>query len=96
MKQDGGAGTTMLELPGWPMSSAFGELEQAVETTTTAAGCQGCGVAARPMAGAGVGSALGWSAGHVAVGQRLWRCAGSRLHGQDLVRPASAYEAGPA
>ena len=30
------------------VSSAFGELEQAVETTVTSAWCSGCGVAVQP------------------------------------------------
>ena len=58
------------------VSSAFGELEQAVDTTATTAWCGGGGVAAQPhgrrlvrdLASAGRPVTLLWL-------KRLWRCA---------------------
>ncbi len=70
----------MLGLGGFVLlavSSAFGELEQAVETTATTAWCEGCGVAARPhgrrpvrvrdLPSSGRPVTLLWL-------KRLWRC----------------------
>jgi len=78
---DGSAGTAMLGLGGFVLlavSEAFGELEQAVETTATAAWCEGCGVAAQPhgrravrvrdLPASGRPVTLLWL-------KRLWRCA---------------------
>ncbi len=51
MSSDGSAETAMLGLPGFVLlavSSAFAELEQAVETTSVTAWCVGCGVPAQP------------------------------------------------
>ena len=60
------------------VSSAFGEFEQAVETTATTAWCHGCGVAAQPhgrrpvrvrdLPSSGRPVTLLWL-------KRLWRCA---------------------
>ena len=71
----------MLGLGGFVLlavSSAFGELEQAVETTATTAWCEGCGVAAKPhgrrlvrvrdLPSSGRPVTLLWL-------KRLWRCA---------------------
>lgn len=71
----------MLGLGGFVLlavSSAFGELEQAVETTATTAWCEGCGVAAQPhgrrlvrvrdLPSSGRPVTLLWL-------KRLWRCA---------------------
>jgi len=71
----------MLGLSGFVLlavSSAFGELEQAVETTATTARCEGCGVAAQPhgrrlvrvrdLPSSGRPVTLVWL-------KRLWRCA---------------------
>ena len=80
MEQDGSAGTAMLGLSVFVLavSSAFGELEQAVETTATTAWCEGCGVAAQPhgrrlvrvrdLPSSGRPVTLLWL-------KRLWRCA---------------------
>ena len=80
MSADGSAGTAMLGLGGFVLlavSSAFGELEQAVETTATNAWCRGCGVAAQPhgrrlvqvrdLPSSGRRVTLLWL-------KRLWRC----------------------
>jgi transposase len=75
------AGTAMLGLDGFVLlgvSTAFGELEQVIETTKAQAWCQGCGVAAtahgrrrttvRDLPSAGRPVTLVWL-------KRLWRCA---------------------
>ena len=80
VNDDGSASTTMLGLPGLVLvavSEVDGELEQAVETTSSTAWCQGCGVAATahgrrvvrvrdPPCG-GRPTTLLWL-------KRLWRC----------------------
>ncbi len=81
MSADGSAGTAMLGLPGFVLlavSEAFGELEQAVETTAMTAWCEGCGVVAqlhgrrpvmvRDLPSSGRPVTLLWL-------KRLWRCA---------------------
>ena len=76
MSSDGSASTAMLGLGGFVLlavSSAFGELQQAVETTATSAWCESCGVAARPLRvrdlpSSGRPVTLLWR-------KRLWRCA---------------------
>lgn len=80
MSVDGSAGTAMLGLPGFVLlavSSAFGELEQAIETTATQAWCIGCGVRAvahgrrqvriRDLPSGGRAVTYVWL-------KRLWRC----------------------
>ena len=79
--QEGSAGTALLGLGGFVLlavSSAFGELDQAVETTARTAWCSGCGVAAQPhglrkvrvrdLPSLGRPVTLLWL-------KRLWRCA---------------------
>jgi transposase len=81
VKVDGSAGTALLGLDGFRLlavSDAYGELEQAVETTATTAWCSGCGVRAVPhgrrqvrvrdLPSAGRAVTLLWL-------KRLWRCA---------------------
>ncbi len=81
MSGDGSAGTALLGLDGFRLlavSDAYGELEQAVETTATTAWCTGCGVRAVPhgrrqvrvrdLPSAGRAVTLLWL-------KRLWRCA---------------------
>ncbi len=81
MNVDGSAGTALLGLDGFRLlavSEAYGELEQAVETTATTAWCTGCGVRAVPhgrrhvrvrdLPSAGRAVTLLWL-------KRLWRCA---------------------
>lgn len=78
---DGSGGTAMLGLEGFRLlavSEAYGELEQAVETSATTAWCTGCGVRAVPhgrrhvrirdLPSAGRAVTLLWL-------KRLWRCA---------------------
>ena len=82
----------MLGLLGFVMLavlSAFGELQQAVETTATRAWCGGCGVAAQPhgrrlvrvrdLLSPGRRVVLLWL-------KRLWRCAEPACSVADLVR----------
>ena len=81
MRDDGSASTAMLGLDGFVLlgvSTAFGELEQVIETTAARAWCTGCGVAATPhghrqvrvrdLPSAGRAVTLVWL-------KRLWRCA---------------------
>ena len=51
MEHHGIAGTAMLGLSRFVLlgvSTAFGELEQVIQTTETSVWCHGCGVAAKP------------------------------------------------
>ncbi len=83
MSSDGSAGTALIGLSGFVLlavSSAFGQLEQTVETTAASAWCEGCGVAAKPhgrrpvrvrdLPSSGRPVTLLWL-------KRLWRCAES-------------------
>ncbi len=83
------AGTAMLGLGGFVLlavSSAFGELEQAIETTATSAWCKGCGVTGQPHGGGwSVGPAVVGSAGDVAVAQAAVALRGAGVCGADLV-----------
>jgi len=80
VEHHGSAGTALLGLGGFVLlgvSSAYGELEQVIETTATVVWCLGCGVAAKPhgrrrttirdLPSAGRPVTLVWL-------KRLWRC----------------------
>jgi len=80
VEHHGSAGTAMLGLEGFGLlgvSTAFGELEQVIETTAAEVWCLGCGVAAKPhgrrrttirdLPSADRPVALVWL-------KRLWRC----------------------
>jgi transposase len=80
VEHHGSAGTALIGLEGFVllgMSTAFGELEQVIETTVSEVWCSGCGVAAKPhgrrrttirdLPSAGRPVTLVWL-------KRLWRC----------------------
>ena len=91
MHDEVSAATAMLGLDGFVLlavSEQDGELEQAVETTTTVDFCRSCGVQARlhdrrPTCGAG--PAVGGPAGDVGVGQAGLAVPRVGLPGGDLV-----------
>ena len=91
MHDEVSAATAMLGLDGFVLlavSELNGELEQAVETTTTVDFCRSCGgavAAARPAPDVRAGPAVGRPAGDVGVGQAGVAVPRVGLPGGDLV-----------